>query len=67
MDVKNLLNDLRQISIDVEPMQRLREIYGTTNRKISRKRPRDATHTQTSSNKKDTSMTSIGDTDICIK
>ncbi len=67
MDVKNLLDNLRQISVEVEPMQRLREIYGTTDRKISRKRGRETTYAQTSSKKKGACMTSSEDTDVCMK
>ena len=39
--IQDLLNSLRAIEVDVQVMPRLREIYGTTDKKISRKRPRD--------------------------
>jgi len=50
-DIQALLYQLRQIEVDVQPKQRLREIYGMTDQKVSRKRGRER-ETMLSVNKK---------------
>ena len=45
-DIQAFLYQLRQIDVDVQPKQRLREIFGMTDQKVSRKRGRERETTQ---------------------